>query len=137
MALVEFAFRIVWPGSLFGLFIRLCLGAIILVVCAPVIQAVALNIPEVQWTDHSGNHPESDEVKQCLAKGNIEQVWINSSGERLNCLVNTSKGIGDAVIQWSKRAGCWLGITAYQIGGGDLASAEGILKAKSCQQVWP
>ena len=116
--------------SMVETFVCLCVVAVMVAAVAPV-------IPKIRWTDHSTNHAEASEIQQCLKPENIEQVWINSSGDRLNCLVRTSQGIGDAVIQWSRRQLCWLGITAYKIGGGDLSVAEEILRAKACTQVWP
>lgn len=140
MAILEIAWRVVIPGSWAGFIIRFCLAAVLFVVCAPIIQQVVteLSVPEVYWTDHSKLHDEAAEVQQCFEQGNIQQVWINSSGERLNCLVQLPDGrTGDAVIQYSCRQAKWLGIVAYVIGDGQIKTAMDILKAKACVAVFP
>lgn len=102
------------------------------------LMLVGLAIPPATATVHSGLHEEYDLIRSCAADpANLAQVWLNSSGERLNCLVNLPDGkIGNLVLQWCKKSG-WIEITAYLIGDGTLKQAVQVLRAKACQQVYP
>jgi len=96
-----------------------------------------LSIPGVIASTHASAHSEADMIRQCFQDGHIQQIWLNSSGERLNCLVELPDGrTGNEVIQWCKRSG-WIEVTAYFLGDGSLLQAVQVLKAKACLQVYP
>jgi len=90
------------------------------------------------YSAHAEIHTEADKIRECFQDpANIKQIWLNSSGERLNCLVDIGNGkVGDLVLQWCKRAG-WMEITSYVIGDGTLTEAIRVLRAKICTQVYP
>jgi hypothetical protein len=127
------------PTRLLALLLLACLALAALGLAAPAIQQVTreLTIPQVNWTIHASLHEEASEITQCLKPENILQVWINSSGERLNCLVGLPDGtVGDAVLQYSCRRMIWIGVVAYQIGDGSLKQAMDVLRAKACTRVY-
>lgn len=99
---------------------------------------VGLCIPRAVQSAHAALHAEYETIRACAADpANLSQVWLNSSGERLNCLVQLPDGtLGNYVLQFCKNSG-WMEITAYLIGDGSLKQAISILKAKACQQVYP
>lgn len=97
---------------------------------------VSVVIPQVIESQHAALHEEASMIRQCFMDGKINQVWINSSLERLNCLVDLPDGtVGDRVLQWSCKRLAWIEITAYQLGDGTLGDAVRILKAKGCMRV--
>jgi hypothetical protein len=101
---------------------------------------VALAIPATTRVLHTHVHEEASMIRQCAeAPENLMQVWLNSSGQRLNCLIDLGGGIvGDLVMQWCKRnGGEWMEITAYIIGDGSLIEAIRTMKAKACTKVYP
>jgi hypothetical protein len=101
------------------------------------LMLVALTIPAVTTSTHAALHTEADMIRQCFRDGRIQQIWINSSGERLNCLVDLGDGrVGNEVLQFCRRAG-WIEITSYIIGDATLAEAVRVLKAKGCQLIYP
>jgi hypothetical protein len=98
---------------------------------------VAITLPVAAASLHASAHAEADQIRQCYGDGRLNQVWINSSGERFNCIVNLPDGrVGDRVMQWCKSSG-WVEITAYLIGDGTLAEAVRVLKAKMCTKIYP
>lgn len=105
-----------------------------------IIILVALAIPAYKASEHMLNsHPdESAIIRQCAGNpDNLVQVWLNSSGQRINCLIKLPDGrLGNLVVQWSCRKLQWAGIAAYIIGDGKLKSAIDVMKAKACTQVW-
>ena len=102
-----------------------------------VVALVGLAIPLVMTTAHAGNHEEAGMIRECAKNpANLLQIWINKSGERLNCLVQLPDGrVGDHVIQGCRRG--WLEVTNYIIAGGSLEEAIAILTAKACVKVYP
>ena len=102
---------------------------------------ITLTIPQVIPNAIPGHaeHDEAAVIRQCAQDpANLLQVWINSSGERLNCLIRLPDGrIGTETIQYSCRKLQWLEVTSYIIGQGELAEAVGVLRAKACTQVYP
>lgn len=106
----------------------------LLVVAAFVLLASAPAIPALRANAHSFNHEEAEYIHRC---NNILSIWINKSCERLNILKQLDDGrVVDEVIQPCKASTAIL-VTAYVIGGGDLKTAEMILRAKGCSKVWP
>ena len=127
------------PSKLLVILLIGCAFLALLGLAGPTISQVVngIKVPAIEWTEHATLHAEAAKIIQCLEPKNIRQVWINSSGERLNCLVDTGDGkIGDAVIQWSCKRAKWIGITAYQVGDGELGQAMDVLLAKACSMVW-
>jgi hypothetical protein len=112
---------------------RLKLWPILLVV----VLAATLAIPQAVVRTHATLHSEASYVRQCAAAPeNLLQVWLNSSGDRLNCIIDLGSGaVGDLVLQWCKKSG-WNEITAYVIGDGSLAEAIRTLRNKACTRVW-
>ncbi len=105
-------------------------------VIVALVLGATLVLPQVTATVHSQLHDEAAIIRQCYADGKINQIWINSSGERFNCLVDMPDGrIGDQVQQWCKRSG-WIIVTSYVIGDGTLAEAVRVLKEKACARVY-
>src|SRR5512146_2049149 len=101
------------------------------------VLAAALALPMVAASLHGDAHAEAEAIRQCFRDNGVIQIWSNSSGERLNCLVQLPDGrIGDRVIQFCKKSG-WIEITSYIIGDGSLAETIRVLRAKACQQVYP
>jgi hypothetical protein len=103
-----------------------------------IVVLAVLAIPTLVQTVHTSLHTEADQIRQCAEDPtNLNQVWLNSSGERLNCIIDLSGNkVGDYVIQFCRRSG-WIEVTAYIIGDGSLARAISVLRAKGCQQVYP
>jgi hypothetical protein len=103
-----------------------------------VVAALALlAIPALILSTHAALHDETALIRQCAQDPkNLLQVWINSTGQRLNCIVRLPDGrVGDQVIQNCKRG--VMEITDYILGGGSLDEAIIILTAKNCVRVWP
>ena len=107
---------------------------VLLAIAAAVVMLSAPAIPALRTTAHSFNHSEAEMIHRC---NNILSIWINKSCERLNLLKRLDDGrVANEVIQPCKESTAVL-VTAYIIGGGDLKTAQLILKAKGCNQVWP
>lgn len=110
-------------------------GPIFLIVF--VIAALVVVAPVIVQAAHAITHPEGAEISKCAENpGNWIQVWLNSSGQRYNCLVELSDGrIGNAVRQFSCRRDVWIEINNYIIGGGTLEETIGVLLAKGCDRI--
>jgi hypothetical protein len=115
--------------------------ALLLIAIAAGLMLVTLTMPAVIPNALPGHaeHDEAAVIRACAKDpANLMQVWLNSSGDRLNCLIRLPDGrIGTEVIQFSCRKLQWLEISSYIIGQGDLAAAVGVLRAKACTQVFP
>ena len=108
-----------------------------IMVLAVLLALASLALPKVKWTAHAKAHDEFSQIEQCFDPGNVLQIWINSSGERHNCLIKLPDGkVGDAVIQWSCRQLQWIGVTAYFIGDAQLSTAIDVLRAKACIRIY-
>lgn len=114
-------------------------GGVILLALAVIAGAfvVALAIPQVINSAHAGLHSEAEIIRQCAADpANLQQIWLNRSGERLNCVIRLPDGrVADYVLQPCKRG--VLEITAYIAGNGSLTELVSILASKGCTMVWP
>jgi hypothetical protein len=103
------------------------------------VLAAALVIPPVVSSTHilDNPHAEAAQIRQCARDPlNLLQIWLNHSGERLNCLIDLGGGkVGDYVLQPCKRG--VLEVTAYIIGAGSLREAVEVLIAKGCARVYP
>lgn len=104
-----------------------------------ILVGITMIIPPVVLSIHASLHTEADQIRACFQNpDNLLQVWLNKSGERLNCLVQLPDGkVGNHVIQWSCRQAQFLEITSYILGEGDLSTAIRILREKACTQVFP
>lgn len=100
---------------------------------------ITLAIPVAYQCAHAALHDEASTIRACAEDpANLQRVFLNSSGERLNCLVQLPDGrTGDHVIQWSCRQLRWLEITNYVISDGSLGEAIRTLLNKGCTQVYP
>jgi hypothetical protein len=103
------------------------------------IVLAALTLPAVLpklYPTHP-DHAESEAIRACAKDpANLMQIWVNASGERLNCLVKLPGDmVGDLVVQTCNRL-AWVEITSYILGDGTLTEAVRVLRAKMCQRVY-
>src|SRR5512146_1600314 len=84
-----------------------------------VLLAVLLAVAMVTTVHALTAHLEGPEISQCASDpANWLQVWLNSSGDRYNCLVRLGDGrIGDAVRQFSCRRDVWIEVSNYTLDG--------------------
>jgi hypothetical protein len=102
-----------------------------------ILALITVALPAVTERAHASLHTEADQIRQCYRNGSINQIWVNSSGERMNCIVDLPDGrVGDLVTQFCKRAG-WVEVTAYILGDGSLAEAVRVMTAKNCTKIYP
>lgn len=82
-------------------------------------------------------HSEALMIRECAQEPkNLLQIWVNSSGERLNCLIMTPEGVAAYIIQWSCRRAAWIEISAYMFKHPTVAEAVRIMREKGCQRVY-
>jgi hypothetical protein len=130
-------------------FLQLTRFGLILAVIAIVLMAIAgavaplmppldvsIQPPEnVITSEHASLHPEANVIRECSKDpSKWQQIWINKSLERFNCLIQLPDGTtGNYVLQPCKRG--ILEITAYIIAGGKLEDWNMVLTAKGCFQL--
>ena len=83
-------------------------------------------------------HSEALMIRECAQEpSNLLEIWVNSSGERLNCLIMTPEGVADYILQFSCRRMVWLEISAFVFKQPTLGEVIRVLRAKGCEPVWP
>jgi hypothetical protein len=113
--------------------------ALLLIAIAAGLMFVTLTMPAVIPNALPGHaeHDEAAVIRACAKDpANLMQVWINSSGERLNCLVQTPGGLSNYVVQFSCKRLQWIEITAYLFNKPELGDAVRTLTEKGCSRVW-
>ena len=115
-----------------------------IIILAIGIAVIALAIPQVVPSIHPEiKHPEAEQIRQCAANpDNWLSIWINSSDQRFNCLIEMPGGqVADYVLQLVCRLEVYKEVTAFIMTDAlknpiSLQRAIQILELKGCKKLW-